>query len=490
MAKLVTSADLKMVVRILSFLLLFEAIFMLIPALVSWYNADNMLNSILLSAGITTGVGLLGIICTPHSSVQMGKREGYLIVGLVWVVFSLSGMLPFYLSGAIPSYTDAFFETMSGFTTTGASILTNVEALPHSLLLWRSLIQWIGGMGIIVLSLAVLPLLGVSGMSLFVAEVPGPTKSKLHAKLSYTAKILWGLYTLFTLIEAFSLWAAGMEWFDAICHAFTTMATGGFSTKNASIAHWDSPTIEYIIILFMFLAGINFSLFFYLLKGQFRKFFKNEELQFYIVFIAALTVVVAISLFINHYNVYTLDEIVRYALFNVVSIITTTAFVNFDFTQWAPFVWTILLIVMVMGACSGSTSGGIKTVRIVLLLKNSHYEFQRLIHPNAIIPVRFNHQVVRPQLINNVLAFVFLYFLIILVSMLVFTAFGMGFDEAISTAVATVSNVGPGLGSVGPISNYAAIPMACKWYMATLMLIGRLELFTVLLILSPSFWKR
>jgi trk system potassium uptake protein len=481
----------KIVVRTLGFLLLFQSFFMLLSSIVAFIYNEPDVKPMMYATGITLLAGLLSALFIPKPTEPIGKREAYLVVALVWIVFSLFGLLPFWMSGAIPSFTDAFFETMSGFTTTGASILTDVESLSHGLLFWRSIIQWLGGMGIIVLSLAILPLLGMGGMQLFVAEVPGPTKDKLHAKVSFTAKALWGIYVLLTLSQALLLWLGGMDLFDGICHSFTTMATGGFSTKNASIAFWNSPFIEYIVILYMFLAGINFSLYFFVLKGNFEKLFKNEELKFYLLFVVSFTAFVAFSItFYTPELVVSVEQTIRHSLFQVVSLITTTGFATYDYLLWSQFTWMLLVVLMLFGASAGSTSGGIKMVRIVLLLKNSYYEFKRLLHPNAIIPVRYNEKVVIPQIMTNVLAFVALYITILITSMVVLGAFGMSFDEAVGSAITALSNVGPSLGSLGPVSNYAAISEPAKWFMSFLMLIGRLELFTVLVILTPSFWSK
>ncbi len=483
--------NIKVVFRTLGFLLLFQSFFMLLAAIVSFIYNENDVQIILLSTAITFIFGIVSALFIRKPKDQIGKREAYLVVALVWVVFSLFGLLPFWLSGAIPSYTDAFFETMSGFTTTGASILNDVESLSHGLLFWRSIIQWLGGMGIIVLSLAVLPLLGMGGMQLFVAEVPGPTKDKLHAKVSYTAKALWGIYFVLTFSQAILLWLGGMNLFDSICHSFTTMATGGFSTKNSSIAFWDSSYIQYVFIIYMLLAGVNFSLYFYFIKGNFKKFFKNEELKYYLLFVLVFSVLVALSIIYYTPNWHNgIEQTIRHSIFQVVSLITTTGFASFDFLQWSQFTWMLLVMVMLFGASAGSTSGGIKMVRIVLLLKNSYYEFKRLIHPNAIIPVRFNEKVVMPQVMTNVLAFVVLYIAILVISMVVLGAFGMSFDEAVGSAITAIGNVGPSLGSLGPASNFSEISIAAKWFMSFLMLIGRLELFTVLMILTPTFWTK
>ncbi|MCQ2336733.1 MAG: TrkH family potassium uptake protein [Paludibacteraceae bacterium] len=458
---------------------------------VSLLYGEKEYSYFLVAAIAATIVSVPGILCTQNvGSIHMGKREGFVVVSMVWVIFSLFGMIPYHISGDIPTFTDAFFETMSGFTTTGATIITNIDNLPHGLHFWRALTQWLGGMGIIVLSMAILPLLGVGGRSLFTAEVPGPTKDKVHSKIGYTAKILWGIYTVITLLESLILWLCGMDYFDAICHSFTTMASGGFSTKGVSIAYWNSPLIEYVIIGFMFMSGINFTLYYHLLRGRFGKLIHNEEFHFYIIFVIIGSILIMGSILFNHNDVIGFEQSFRYALFNVVALITTTGFANSDYTTWAPFVWTALLMLMAFGACAGSTSGGIKTVRIALLLKNSYYEFKRLIHPNAVIPVKFNNQVIRPQLIDNVQAFVFIYIIIAVVSVLFFTACGLTLDNAIGTAVSSISNVGPGIGNYGPMANYSTMPDVCKWYMSLLMLAGRLELFTVLMIFSPAFWKK
>lgn len=483
--------DLKLVIRTLGFLLLFQSAFMFLASAVAFFYNEPDYIPMLYATGITFFSGLLAAIFIPKPVEPIGKREAYLVVALVWVVFSLYGLLPFWLSNAIPSYTDAFFETMSGFTTTGASILTNVEGLSHGLLFWRSIIQWLGGMGIIVLSLAILPLLGMGGMQLFMAEVPGPTKDKLHAKVSYTAKALWGIYVVLTVAQTLLLWLGGMDLFDGICHSFTTMATGGFSTKNASIAYWTSPFIHYVFILFMFLAGVNFSLYFFFLKGSFAKFFKNEELKYYLFFALGFSAVISLS--VMYYTpdlMGGIEPTIRHGLFQVVSLLTTTGFATFDYMNWSQFTWMFLLVIMLFGGSAGSTSGGMKMVRIVLLLKNSYYEFKRLLHPNAIIPVRFNDKVVVPQVMTNVLAFAVLYISILIIGMLVLGAFGMTFEEAIGSSITALSNVGPSVGSLGPASNFSEITVPAKWTMSFLMLTGRLELFTVLVILTPSFWRK
>ena len=481
--------DIRQVLHTLGSLLFFEAAFMLIAAVVSCVCGEPDFHALLLSFGITLGVALLSYFSKKEDHQRhLEKREGYLIVALIWVVFSVFGSLPFFISGYIPAYTDAFFETMSGFTTTGATILNNVEALPHGLLFWRSIIQWLGGMGIIVLSLAILPILGIGGMQLYVAEFPGPIKDKLRPRVTQTAKLLWGIYALLTLTEAILLKIGGMGIFDAICHSFTTIATGGFSTKNANIAYWNSPFIQYVIIFFMMVAGMNYTIIYSALKGNFKKLFQNEELKFYLLFAFVFSFITVIGLlFTQNLGV---EESVRTGTFQVVSLLTGTSYCTANYLNWIPFLWTLMFFIMIIGGCAGSAAGGLKVVRVALLLKNSYYEFKRLLHPNAVIPVKFNQRVVPVQIITNVLAFVVLYALIAIISILIFTLLGINFVESVGTVVSCLSNVGPGLGSVGPMDNYSLFPDAAKWYTSFLMLTGRLEIFTVLFVLTPSFWKK
>ena len=470
-------------------LLLIEGFFLGISALVSLYYGQYDLSALVITSLLCFSTGIILQLFTKKAAKNIGKREGYIIVSLVWVIFSLFGALPFVLSGAIPSYTDAFFETISGFTTTGASILNDIEAMPNGLLFWRSLTQWLGGMGIIVLSIAVLPLFGIGGMQLFIAEVPGPTPDKLHPRIKETAKRLWGIYILFTLAEVILLKIGGMNWFDAVNHSFTTMATGGYSTKQASIADPSfSPFIHYVIIVFMFLAGTNFTLSYFALHLKFGKVFKNEEFRYYLGFTILFTL--AISMALWHFEDYNPEKSFRDALFQVVSIMTTTGFATADYLLWKPFVVVMIFALMFFGGSAGSTGGSIKIVRITLLLKNSYQELKRIIHPNAIIPVRINGKSVQPQIISNILAFVVFYMLITILSTIVISALGYDLETSLGAVAATLGNIGPGIGLVGPVENYSHFPAFGKWFLSFLMLIGRLELFTVIVLFSPSFWKK
>lgn len=469
-------------------LLLIEGSFMLLSVPVSIIYHEQDISAILISSIFTIFVGAVVYFMFKKYPKTIGKREGYIIVSAGWVVFSIFGAIPFFLSRAIPSYTDAFFETMSGFTTTGASILTDVESLSHGLLFWRSLTQWLGGMGIIVLSLVILPVLGIGGMQLFIAEVPGPTPDKLHPRVKETAKRLWAIYFIFTMAEIILLTVGGMKLFDSICHSFATLATGGFSTKNASIGFYSSPFIHYVITLFMILAGTNFTLSYLALHLKFRPVFGNEEFRFYLSFIFIFTILITIILAITVSQ--PIEKSFRQSLFQVVSIMTTTGFTTTNYLKWIPIGSVILFALMFFGGSAGSTGGSMKIIRIVMMLKNSFLELKRLIHPNAVIPVRLNAQAVSPQIVTNVLAFSSFYIVTVMISVIIVSFMGYDLDTSFGAVSATLGNIGPGLGKVGPALNYAHFPIIGKWFLSFLMLIGRLELFTVLILFSPHFWKR
>jgi len=476
----------RVIFYLLGFLVLVEGVFMLICAPISAYYGDSDYGSIIISGLITIAVGLTAYLTTRNTEKNVGKRDGYIIVSLAWLVFSLFGSLPFVISGHIPSYTDAFFETMSGFTTTGASILNDIESVSHGILFWRSLTQWLGGMGIIVMSIAILPLLGIGGMQLFIAEVPGPTPDKLHPRIKETAQKLWGIYIIYTLAETILLILGGMSLFDAICHAFTTMATGGYSTKQASIID-QSPYIQYVITVFMFLAGTNFTLSYFALHLDFKKVWQNEEFRSYLFFVLGFTLLMSAGLFYSRQREF--EGCFRDSVFQVVSIITTTGFVSADYEVWPHLMLILIFILMFFGGSAGSTGGGIKIMRIVLLIKNGFFELKRLVHPNAVIPVRFNNQGVSSQILSNVLAFVMFYIFIIVIGVVVMSAMDYDMESSFGAVAATLGNIGPGIGDVGPIDNYAHVPVFGKWFLSFLMMIGRLEIFSVFIIFSPNFWK-
>lgn len=475
------------ILRVLSFLLMVESAFMFTGLIFAWYYDESLL-PLLYSGSLTFLVGAIiwFTIGRGIDAKSIGRREGYLIVTLTWIVISAFGTLPFIFSGAIPSFTDAYFETMSGFTTTGASILTDIESVPKNILYWRATTHWIGGMGIIVLTVAILPFLGIGGMQLLVAEMPGITPDRLHPRITATAKRLWGIYVLFTIAELLLLWAGEMDFFDSICHAFATMATGGFSTKNDSIAGFNSYT-QYVIIVFMILAGINFTLHYLALHGKFNKVIKNQEFKTYlfIILFATLFITVGLVTFLGE----DAADSFRDALFNVVSILTTTGFATVNYLAWPSSLWIIIVVLMFIGGSAGSTGGGMKVVRHLLLFKNSWTELKRAMHPNAIIPVKFNGKSVNQQIIFNVMAFFLIYVGTFALGVIVMSLIGSNFDTAIGASIATLGNIGPGIGHVGPIDNYSFFSPFAKWFLSFLMLLGRLELFTVLIVFSPAFWK-
>lgn len=477
----------KIIFRVLGFLLLVEGVAMLLAFGISILYNEYDQSAFLISSGINIVTGGTLVWLTRNANRDIGRREGYIIVSSVWIVFSFFGSLPFVISGAIPNFTNAFFETISGFTTTGSSILTDIESLPHGILFWRSMTQWLGGMGIIVLSLAILPVFGIGGMQLFMAEVPGPTPDRLSPRIRQTAKTLWGIYLIFTVAETLLLWLAGMKFFDAVCHSFTTMATGGFSTKQASIAYWSSPAIQYIIIVFMFLAGTNFTLSYMALRGKFNRVLKDEEFKYYGLFVLGFTLAIFAGLLITTHT--GVEQAFREALFQVVSIITTTGYATVDYLTWAPILTILSFGLFFFGGSAGSTGGGMKIMRIVLLLKNSYYELRRMVHPNAIIPVKFNKQSVDSKIVTNVLAFFMFYMVIFGASTIIFSFMEPDIESAMGAVATSLGNIGPGLGNVGPAENFLHITPAGKWFLSFLMLLGRLELFTVLVIFTPSFWK-
>ena len=474
---------------IIGILLMFNGGFMLLCIIVSIFYWESDWLSLFLAGGITSLCGFaLWFLNKNAPDKELRKRDGYIIVTIGWLSMSIFGALPYLFSGAIPAYTNAFFETISGFTTTGASILNDIESLPKGILFWRSLTQWIGGMGIIVLAVAILPILGIGGTQLFGAEAPGITPDKLKPRMRETAKRLWLIYLGLTVAETLLLFIGGMDFFDAINHALTTMATGGFSTKQDSIAYFQSPFIQYVLIFFMFLAGTNFTMTYFALKGQFRTIIKNEEFRFYVLMITFFAVVIPWAVYaVSDHD---FERAFRDSLFQIVSVITTTGFVSADYTAWTPLLTLVFLLLMFYGGSAGSTAGGVKLVRHLILLKNSFLELKRQLHPSAVLPVRYNGKAVSQDITFNVLAFIFIYIFIFGLGSVVMTLFGLDFMTAIGSVATSLGNVGPGLGTVGPVDNFAHIPMPGKWFLAFLMLLGRLELFTVLILFTPAFWTK
>ena len=491
----------EIIANLMGVLLLFNGGFMLLSSLVSLVTNDGITVEITSSAFLILFLGLFIMLLSRNHTKQIQKREGYIIVSFGWVLMSLSGMLPYIFSGVIPDVSSAFFETMSGYTTTGSSILTDIESVPKGILFWRSTTHWIGGMGIIVLAIAILPLLGIGGMQLFTAEAPGPSSDKLHPRITDTAKRLWFIYVGFTLAETILLSVAGMSFFDAINHAMSTVSTGGFSTKNSSVAYWnDTPVIQYIITFFMLIAGTNFVLSYFAFTGKIQKILRDQEFMFFIKFIAVVTLLVTVILYstvditkssFEHPQVLGIFESsFRHAFFQIVAVITTTGFVSADFTSWTPFLTILFFGLMFMGGSAGSTSGGIKGVRHLLMIKSGFLEFKRALHPNAIIQPRYNNSILKEEVIHNIYAFFILYMLSFIIGALIFSFLGLDFESAIGVAASSIGNVGPALGSYGPAFSYSDLPLLGKWWASFLMLLGRLELFTVLILFTPFFWKK
>ncbi len=482
--------NIRMILHVLGLLLMFNGGFMTFCLPASFYYNPDDLIPIIFSAFGTIGVGLMVWALTrSETKPNIKKREGYLIVTLGWLVMSFSGALPYIMSGTVVNFTDAFFETLSGYTTTGASVITDLSTVPKDILLWRSLTQWIGGMGIIVLAVAILPVLGIGGMQLFTAEAPGIKTDKLRPRIADTAKRLWYIYVGFTFLEMIALKLAGMDWFDSLNHALTTMATGGFSTHNESMAFFaDSPLIQYIVIAFMFLAGTNFTVhYFGFIKNPLEPF-KNEEFRYY--FGITLGVAMVSTAVVASVTSIGLEQSFRDSLFQVVSIVTSTGFVSADYTSWTPFLTMVFFVLMFVGGSAGSTAGGIKVVRHIVLMKNSLLELKRQLHPSAMIPVRLNKRAVDPKITYNVVAFIMIYISVFALGAFVMTAIGVDFDTALGSVATSLGNIGPGIGNVGPMDNFSQVPVAGKWFLAAMMLIGRLEMFTVLIIFTPYFWRK
>ena len=477
-----------MIYRITGFLLLIETAMLLCCGGVSLLYHEDDLISFLQSASLTALMGVVLLFIGRGAEKQLGRRDGYVIVTVAWLAFSLFGMLPFYLSGYIPSITNAFFETMSGFSSTGATILNDIEKLPHGLLFWRSMTQWIGGLGIVFFTIAVLPIFGVGGIQVFAAEASGPTHDKVHPRIGITAKWIWGIYAGMTGTLIVLLVFGGMSVFDSICHAFTTTSTGGFSTKQASIEYYHSPYIDYVISIFMFLSGINFTLLLLMFNGKIKKFIHDAELKFYFWCVSFFTIFIAVWL--HQTSSMEIEEAFRKSLFQVISLQTSTGFATADYMLWPSILWGCLLIVMIIGACAGSTTGGIKCIRMVILFQVVKNEFKHILHPNAVLPVRVNKQVISPSIQSTVLAFTFLYAVIAIISILIMMGLGVGFLESIGTVISSMGNMGPGLGTCGPAFSWSQLPDAAKWLLSFLMLLGRLELFTVLLLFTSDFWKK
>jgi trk system potassium uptake protein TrkH len=480
------------IVLVLNFVgavLIFSSLFMLLPILASVLVKGNDLIALSVSflATLSSG-GLLYFLTKRKRKIELKHRDGFSVVTMSWLAMSFFGCLPYILSGITPSFTSAYFESMAGFTTTGASVLSGLESMPKGILMWRSLSQWMGGMGIIVFSIAILPMLGTGGTQLFKAEVPVIGVEKLKPRILDTAKSLWYIYAGLTVVLAVLLFLAGMEIFDALCHAFTTMATGGFSTKSASIAYFSNAYIDIIITVFMFFAGINFALHFYALRGKFSKFTNSTEFKFYCMVIFLSILVVTVYLMVSGYT--SIQDALRDASFQVVSIMTTTGFATADYELWPILIQMLLLCLMFFGGMIGSTGGGMKQVRVLLMFKQAYRELYQLIHPHALTILKLDGKNVHKETLGGIWGFLFLFILIAVIATLFMTALDIDIITSSSAVISAMANVGPALGEVGPTDNYSDIPAAGKWVLIFCMLMGRLEIYTVVIFFVPHFWQK
>ena len=492
----------RLVFKTMGVLTTLEALFMLVPTFVAWWYREADFGAWIASSAVTWISSWWMLGAGRRAEHRVGEREGYVIVAAVWVVYSIFGMLPFWLSGALPTLTDAWYETMAGFTTTGSTVMEDVTIQTHSILLWRALMQWIGGMGIIVLSVAILPMFGLGGMQLYSAEVTGVSYEKLSPRIADTAKHMWLTYIGLTIMQGLLLWLFGMNKFDSLCHSMSTISTGGFSTRNDSMIS-DNAAIQWTTAIFMFLSGLNFTQLIYLFRGNPKRLTKDEETRWYTGAVIVCTLILSTGLFI-HYgiehdiskiaeleNIFaTIERALRKGFFMVCSAMTSTGFAASDYMTWPSLLWVFVFFIMFTGASSGSTAGGIKWVRIGIFAKSAMAEIKRRIHPNAVVPVRFNGRTVSENTTSNIMAFIFFYISIIILAVLIFCASGVAFDEAIGTAVSGIGNVGVSIGQFGPSGSYCNYPTVAKWTMTFVMLIGRLEIFTILLLFSKSLWKK
>jgi trk system potassium uptake protein TrkH len=478
------------ILHILGSLMVCIGLCMLLPIGFSLYYWDGSAIPLLCSAAITTGLGLILYLVFRGGRVKgaISHREGMAITTLGWVAASIFGGLPFYLSGVLPHVVDCIFETTSGFTTTGASVIRNVEIVAPGILFWRSLTHWLGGLGIVVLGLAILPFLGVGGMQLYKAEVPGPVVDKLKPRLKDTAMILWKVYVFFTVAETILLLFGGMNLLDALCHTFGTLATGGFSTKNASIGYYHSVYIDIVVTIFMLLGGINFALHFQFFRGKPLAMWRDSEFRFFMGFWLLLTLVITFNCYGSLYGSFW--KSLQYASFTVASITTTTGYSTANFELWPSLSLCLLLLCMVVGASVGSTGGAVKCMRIMVVLKHGYRELIRLIHPRAVVRLKMGDQAVAPEVFDGIAGFIFLYVGLAALSMFLVAGAGVDLVTTITAVLACLGNVGPGLGNVGPMDNYADVPTFAKWILIMDMLLGRLEIYTVIILLVPRFYKK
>lgn len=482
----------KIVVKTIGFIIVLLGTFLWLPLAFSVYYQEDCYLGFLLSIGICYLFGLPCFLLIKGEN-KLAKREGYLIVTLSWIMMCLFGSLPYLLAGLDINFANAIFESTSGLTTTGATIFDDVESLPRSLLIWRSLSQWIGAMGIIVFTVAIFPILGIGGVELFVAEAPGPTAQKLHPRIKEVAKRLWYIYLGITLV-VFILFIGicNLSSFDAINHAFTTAATGGFSTKNASIGHFNNPLLEYIIILFMFIGSLNYTLLYFFLKGKFKRALSSDELQFYLGLMLAILLISTTILYFH--SDFSFEEAFRSNLFSVVSAVTTTGYLTTDYTTWGHPASVFFFILFFIGGCAGSTSGGIKIIRHMVFIKNGLYEFKRILHPKAFIRLKLDNHLVSGATLTHILVFILFYFITFFIGSIVMSFFMQDFSQPlISSFAATatcIGNVGISIADFGPSHTFAPLANFPKVFLSVIMIIGRLEIFTVLILFTSYFWKQ
>jgi trk system potassium uptake protein TrkH len=479
----------KPILNLLSIVVLILSFFMVVPIGVSIYYGGPDLKPLLYSFAVSLLSGFVIFMLTRrYRKEELRHKDGFIAVSLSWIVVAFLGSLPYMLSGTFTNFADMYFEAMAGFTTTGASVMTDIEGVPKGILMWRSLSQWIGGMGIVLFSLAILPMLGGGGMQLFKAEVPEISVDKLRPRIIDTAKALWYIYASLTLLAALLFFFGGMSPYDAFSHAFTTLATGGFSTKNTSIAYFNSPYIDVVTTIFMFLAGINYTLYFYGLKGNLARFTRSDEFRFFLGITLVSIGLLTLNLWHREYE--TLLESLRYASFQVVSIMTTTGFATADYEQWSGFAQMMIVTIMFFGGMIGSTGGGMKQVRILLMFKQAYRELYQLIHPRAVTVIKLDEKHLPKDVLGSIWGFLFLFIIIWVVATLGLAFLGLDIITASSTAVSALCNVGPALGIAGPADNYASLPQLAKWILIFCMLAGRLEIYTVVILFVPHFWKK
>lgn len=478
----------KFICKILGLLLLVEACFLLLCAGVSLYYGEDDLKAFLYATLLNGICGSLLWLVGWKAEKKFSPRDGYLVVTVTWILCSLGGVLPFYLGGYVSSITDGFFECMSGFTSTGFTVIERLDTLPRALMFWRALTQWIGGLGIVFFTIAVLPFFGVTGVHLFAAETTGPTKDKLHPRIGVTARRIWGLYVGLTVLETLLLSFGGMSVFDSLCHSFSTTATGGFSMHSDSIAYYHSPYMEYVISVFMFLSGVNFIILFLFLKGKREKLLQHSEFKWYLNSVIICVLVTSVLLFLTSEK--GVEEAFRKGLFQIISIHTSTGFVTENYSHWPSLIHLIFLFLMISGACSGSTSGGVKCIRLFILFRAVRNEFKRILHPNAVLPIRVNKHSVAPGVVFTSLIMIFLFLVLALGVTFVYVEMGFSFLGSLSLVLSCMGNTGVALAEFGPDFTCSALPDYGKWLASFLMLMGRLELFTVLLLFTPQFWGK